>query len=54
MIYESTLTTIQNMGYLKANVNGAAERHLSLTEPNYSTVWKTLKERFNNKRVLIH
>jgi len=55
MIYESTLPTLQKMWYLKTNVNGEAERlirHLSLTEANYSTAWKTLEERFNNKRVL--
>jgi len=36
-------------------VNGEAERlirYLSLTEANYSTAWKPLEERFNNKRVL--
>jgi len=43
------------MWYLKTNINGETERlirHLSLTEANYSTAWKTLEERFYNKRVL--
>ena len=54
MIHETSIPTIQKMWYLKMNLTGEAERlirHLHLTEANYSTAWKMLIERFDNKRV---
>lgn len=56
MIHEQKIPAIQKMWYLKANVSGEAERlirHLELTENNYTTAWSTLRERYDNKRVLV-
>ncbi|XP_075155734.1 uncharacterized protein LOC142229085 [Haematobia irritans] len=56
MIHEQDIPAIQKMWYLKANLSGEAERlirHLDLTEGNYTTAWNTLKDRYDNKRVLV-
>ena len=44
------------MWYPKINVSGEAERlinQFSLSESNYKAAWKTLKERYNNKRIIV-
>ncbi|XP_058987609.1 uncharacterized protein LOC131806839 [Musca domestica] len=56
MINEQALPQVQKMWYLKANVTGEAEkliRHLELTEANYDIAWKTLQDRYNNKRAQV-
>lgn len=55
VVHEQPISAVQKMWYLKTHLTGEAERlirHLALTEYNYTTAWNTLKERFNNKRVL--
>ena len=55
VVHSQPISDVQKMWYLKANLKGEAERlirHLALTETNYTTAWKTLNERYNNKRVL--
>lgn len=56
MVEKQPIPAIQKMWYLKTNLSGEAERlisQLTLTEENYVTAWKTLQDRYNNKRVLV-
>lgn len=42
--------------YLKANLSGEAEkliRYFSVTNENYQAAWKTLYDRYENKRLLV-
>ena len=55
VIHEQPISAVQKMWFLKTNLTGEAERlirHLALTDNNYETSWKILKDRFSNKRVL--
>lgn len=52
-----TLSNIQKMHYLKTCLTGEAEhllQHISITDKNYAVAWETLKERYNNRRVIIN
>lgn len=56
MVDKQSIPAIQKMWYLKTNVSGEAEHLISqyaLTDGNYSTAWKALQDRYNNKRVLV-
>lgn len=50
------LTNVQKLHYLKCNLRGQAEnllRHTAITNDNYEVAWEALKQRYNNKRVLV-
>ncbi|XP_054725647.1 uncharacterized protein LOC129235684 [Anastrepha obliqua] len=52
----SALSKIQKMYYLKNCVTGEAARlikHIFATEANYDLAWKTLEDRFHNKRAIV-
>lgn len=50
------LTNVQKLHYLKSNLRGAAAsvlRNTKVTNENYAIAWKSLEERFANKKVLV-
>lgn len=57
LVHENAqLSDIQKFHYLLSVVSGSAAsvvRSVPLSEANYSIVWKTLNDRFDNKRVLL-
>lgn len=56
MVHQQPIPDIQKMWYLKTNLTGEAEKfvsHLSTTEGNYESAWTMLKDRYNNKRILV-
>ena len=56
MVDKQSLPAVQKMWYLKANVLGEAANlisHLGLSDENYRTAWALLKERYNNRRIII-
>ena len=56
MIHENdSLPEIQKFHYLKSSLSGEAERlisNLPMTAENYTTAWKLLVERYENKRLI--
>lgn len=58
MIYNNErLTGVQKLHYLKSSLTGEAEsllRHVQITDANFLPAWKTLNERYENKRALIN
>lgn len=54
LIHDNTsLSNVQKLHYLKANVTGEPEtllRNFAITEQNYEEAWKQLVKRYNNKR----
>ncbi|KAJ8961315.1 hypothetical protein NQ314_005964 [Rhamnusium bicolor] len=51
------LTNVQKFYYLQTALNGEASsviRALEVSNDNYSIAWKMLKERYENKRIIIH
>lgn len=57
LVHENnSLSKVQKLHYLKSNVSGEAAnliREFSITELNYDEAWKTLLNRYNNKRFII-
>lgn len=56
MVDKQPIPAIQKMWYLKTNLSGEAEHLISqftLSEENYQAAWKTIQERYNNKRILV-
>ncbi|XP_075164230.1 uncharacterized protein LOC142236821 [Haematobia irritans] len=56
MVHNTSIPAIQKMWYLKSHVVGEAERlisHLTTTEANYNSAWSMLRERYDNKRVIV-
>lgn len=53
----NTLSNVQKLHYLKSSVTGEAEqllKHIQITEANYQVAWGTLKQRYNNKRIIVN
>lgn len=51
------LTSVQKLYHLKSCLIGEAEkllRHTPITEADYEPAWKKLKERYENKRILVN
>jgi hypothetical protein len=57
MIHENdSLPEIQKFHYLKSSLSGEAERlisNLPMTASNYTSAWKLLVERYENKRLML-
>lgn len=48
---------VNKLHYLKSYLTGEPEqllKHLSVTEENYDIAWSTLKNRYNNKRIIVN
>jgi hypothetical protein len=57
LVHNTRLTNVQKLHYLKTSVSGEAEillRHIQITEDNYTQAWELLKNRFGNKRMIVH
>ena len=57
IVNNESLSDVQKLFYLKSQVSGDAERlikHINVTAVNFLTAWKTLKDRYENKRVLVN
>ena len=56
LLYENeSLPAIQKFHYLKSSLSGEAERlisNLPMTASNYTSAWKLLVERYENKRLI--
>lgn len=51
------LSNVQKMYYLRSSVEGEAEqliRSYNCTEANYTAAWNSLKERYNNRRLIVN
>lgn len=56
LIHDQPISPAQKLFYLRANVTGDAHsliQQFQATDANYETAWKTLVERFDNKRLLL-
>lgn len=55
-VHEQQMSDAHKMWYLKTNVIGEAANlinHLAVTAENYSAAWQLLKDRYDNKRVMV-
>lgn len=53
----SSLSAVQKLHYLKNSLQGEAEcllKHIPITVNNYEQAWELLKERYNNKRIIVN
>lgn len=53
----NALSDVQKLHYLKSSLKGEAEallRHVRVTEANYMDAWNTLRQRYGNKRIIVH
>lgn len=51
------IPNVQKLYHLKSNLTDEAEqllRHVTVTDANYQTAWEILKQRYENKRVLVN
>ena len=57
LVHKNTsISDVQKLHYLKSSVTGEAElilRHVQVTDSNYDQAWHMLKERYDNKRVIV-
>lgn len=56
LIHEQPIPPAQKLYFLRANVTGEAHsliQHFQPTDNNYEVAWKTLVERFDNRRLLL-
>ncbi|CAG9087988.1 unnamed protein product [Plutella xylostella] len=54
---DTELSKIEKHHYLKSSLTGEAQqllKHFSLTDANYDAAWKTLEDRYNNKRIIVN
>ena len=57
IVNNGSLSDVQKLFYLKSQVSGEAEKlikHISVTAVNFSSAWNILKDRYENKRVLVN
>ncbi|XP_045540744.1 uncharacterized protein LOC123722565 isoform X1 [Papilio machaon] len=50
------ISKVQKLQYLKLSVSGEAEnllKHIQVTEDNYDQAWEVLRQRYNNKRLIV-
>ncbi|XP_061728871.1 uncharacterized protein LOC133533829 [Cydia pomonella] len=53
----SSLTNVVKLHFLKNSVSGEAQallKHIQVTDANYEEAWKTLKNRYGNKRIIVN
>jgi len=53
----ASLNNVQRLQYLKSSVTGDAAKIISALEisgANYEVAWNLLKERYDNKRIIVH
>ncbi|XP_011884078.1 PREDICTED: uncharacterized protein LOC105571220 [Vollenhovia emeryi] len=53
----ASLTKVQKLQYLRSSLTGDASdiiNSLEISDANYEVAWKLLKERYDNKRVIVH
>lgn len=52
-----TIPAVEKHHHLKASLHGEAEqllKHFATTEANYPKAWRTLEDRYNNKRMIVN
>ena len=55
MIHTAAISNADKMFYLNSNLTGEAKalvQHLPITSENYSSAWKIITNRYNNKRIV--
>jgi hypothetical protein len=58
LVHDNTsLSKVQKLHYLKSSIAGEAAallKHVTITEQNYEPAWKTLKQRYGNKKIIVN